>query len=92
MDKITDPLILLKNSRNIVFKVKDPKQEEFEEFFRLVESKKGSTKVEFKLQFSDISSQIQLELDREQAIEIDFEFLDGIGRIFKTYEGLELGV
>ena len=92
VDKITDPLTLLRTSRKIVFKVKDPKQEEFEEFFSLAETKQGPTKVEFKLQFSDISSQVQLELNREQAVEIDFEFLDGIGRIFKEYEGLELGV
>jgi DNA polymerase-3 subunit alpha len=92
VDKITDPLTLLRSSRKIVFKIKDPKQEEFEEFFNLAENKQGPTKVEFKLHFSDLSSQVQLEMGRDRAVEIDFEFLDGIGRIFKDYEGLELGV
>jgi len=90
VDKITDPLSLLKSSRKIVLKVKDPKETEFQEFFDLAETKKGPTKVEFKLQFSDMASQVQLELNQDQAVQIDFEFLDGIGRIFKDYDGLEL--
>ena len=91
VDKIIDPLSLLRSSKKIIFKIKNPEQEEFEEFFNLIGVKQGSTKVEFKLQFSDMSSQVQLGLDREHTVEIDFEFLDGIGKIFKNYEGLELG-
>ncbi len=91
VDKITDPLTLLSNSRKVILKVTDPKNEELNEFFELLETKKGPTKVEFKLKFTDISSEVQMGLDKEQSVKIDFEFLDGLGRIFKDYEGLDLG-
>ena len=91
VDKIQDPLDLLKGSRKVVFNVKDPKSEEFDDFFKLIDNKEGPTKVEFAMSFSDLKSHIKAELSTQNQVEIDFEFLDGVGRIFKDFKGLEIG-
>lgn len=91
VDSIKDPLDLLKGSRKVVFKVKDPKADEFDDFFKLIDNKVGPTKVEFAMNFSDLKSQVKAELNSKNQVEIDFEFLDGVGRIFKDFKGLEIG-
>lgn len=89
---IEDPIDQLKKARSVSLHLNDPEEAEIDEFFKFARLRSGNTKVHLTLDLAKISSRVKIDVLEPEGVEIDFEFLDSLGKIFKGYKGLEVGV
>jgi len=89
---IEDPIDQLKKAKSVAVFLENPDEQEIENFFDFARERSGSTRVHLNLDLVDASSRVQVDVLEPEGVEIDFEFLDSLGKIFKGYKGLEVGV
>ncbi|MGH1468321.1 MAG: DNA polymerase III subunit alpha [Bdellovibrionales bacterium] len=93
---IEDPIEQLKKARSISLFLENPEEAEIDEFFKLAGLRSGDTKIHLNLDLAldgtELDSKVKIDVLEPEGVEIDFDFLDSLGKIFKGYRGLEVGV
>ncbi len=93
---IKDPVDRLKKIKSVSLFLENPEEIEMDEFFKFAGSKSGGAKMylnlDLALQGCELGSRVKIDVLEPEGVEIDFDFLDRLGKIFKGYRGLEVGV
>lgn len=93
---IEDPIDQLKKAKSVSVFVNNPEEAEIDEFFKFAGLRSGKTRVHLNLDLdfeeSQLASKVKIDVLDPEGVEIDFDFLDNLGKIFKGYRGLEVGV
>lgn len=92
VQELKDPLENLRKAKSISISLEEPSEKEVDSFFNQIGSKSGPTRVYLDFKFKELRSNVKINVLEPEGIEIDFEFLDSIGKIFKGYKGLDVGV
>ncbi len=91
---IKDPIYQFKKIKSVSLFLENPKEIEVDEFFKFAKLRPGGTKIhlDLALKQNELDLRVKMDVLEPKGVEIDFDFLDRLAKMFKGYRGLEMGV